>query len=155
MVVGNNESTTTTNADESLTISMAMAMQQYDAGHIAQWSTSRASLEANRCHHRASACAVSPRRLPWSTNSNKTHKTLTKHNLYVTFWALYSRQYKTRYFLEGNRTIFNNPPFSKTCVVTSRLTNPTDDHNLACLLMLLMMTRRSSKSYRRISYAVS
>jgi hypothetical protein len=38
--VGNNESTTK-NADESLAISMAMAMQRYDARHIAQWSTSR------------------------------------------------------------------------------------------------------------------
>jgi len=41
MVVGNNESTTTKNADESLTISMAMAMQRYDARRIARWSTSR------------------------------------------------------------------------------------------------------------------
>ena len=30
--------------------------------------------------HWASACAVSPRRPPWSMISNKTHKTLTKHN---------------------------------------------------------------------------
>ncbi len=80
MVVGNNELTTTKNADESLAISMAMAMQRYDEGHIAQWSTSRASLEATGCRHRASACAVLPRRPPWSTISNKTHKTLTKHN---------------------------------------------------------------------------
>ena len=41
MVVGNNESMTTKNADESLAISMAMAMQRYDARRIAQWSTSR------------------------------------------------------------------------------------------------------------------
>jgi len=40
MVVGNSESTTTKNADESLAISMAMAMQRYDARRIAQWSTS-------------------------------------------------------------------------------------------------------------------
>ncbi len=32
MVVGNNESTTTKNADKSLAISIAMAMQRYDAG---------------------------------------------------------------------------------------------------------------------------
>jgi hypothetical protein len=37
--VGNNESTTTKNADKSLAISMAMAMQRYDARHIARWST--------------------------------------------------------------------------------------------------------------------
>ncbi len=41
MVVGNNESTTTKNADESLAISMAMAMQRYDVRRIIQWSTSR------------------------------------------------------------------------------------------------------------------
>jgi len=45
MVVGNNESTTTKNADESLAISMAMAMQRYDARRIAQWSTSRLHLK--------------------------------------------------------------------------------------------------------------
>jgi hypothetical protein len=28
---------------------IAMAMERYDAGHIAQWSTSRASLEATGC----------------------------------------------------------------------------------------------------------
>ena len=80
MVVGDNESTATKNAGESMAISTAMAMQRYDAGHITRWSTSRASLEATGCRHWASACAVLPRQRPWSTNSNKTHKTLTKHN---------------------------------------------------------------------------
>jgi hypothetical protein len=83
MVVANNEIDETKNAGKSMTISMAMAMQQYDAGRIARWSTSRASLKATGCHHRASACAVLPRRPPWSTNLNKTHKTLTKHNFYL------------------------------------------------------------------------
>jgi hypothetical protein len=46
MVVGNNESTTTKNVGESLAISIAMQTRRYDAGHIARWSTSRASLEA-------------------------------------------------------------------------------------------------------------
>jgi len=32
------------------------------------------------CRHRADACAVSPRRPSWSTNSSKQHWTLTKHN---------------------------------------------------------------------------
>jgi hypothetical protein len=41
MVVGNKESTTTKNADKSLAILMAMAMQRYDERRIAQWSTSR------------------------------------------------------------------------------------------------------------------
>jgi hypothetical protein len=41
MVVGNNELTTTKNAGKLTTISMAMAMQLYDAGRIARWSTSR------------------------------------------------------------------------------------------------------------------
>jgi len=78
--VGDNEIGDNKNAGKSTTISMAMAMQQYDTRRIARWSTSRASLEANGCRHRASACVVSPRRLPWSTISNKTQKTLTKHN---------------------------------------------------------------------------
>jgi hypothetical protein len=68
------------NAGKLMTISMAMAIQWYDAGRIARWSTSRDSLEATGCHHWASACAVLPRRPPWLTNSNETHKTLTKHN---------------------------------------------------------------------------
>jgi len=64
MVVANNEIDETKNAGKSTTILMAMAMQRYDAEHIARWSTSRASLEANGCRHRASACAVLPRRPP-------------------------------------------------------------------------------------------
>ena len=68
------------NADESQAISMAMAMQRYDARRITRWITSRASLEATGCRHRASACAISPRWPPWWTILNKTHKTLTKHN---------------------------------------------------------------------------
>ena len=78
MVVSNNESRAIKNAGEMLAISIAMAMQQYDAGRIAQWSTARASLEATGCCHRLSACAVLPQRSPWLTNSLKTHKTL-KH----------------------------------------------------------------------------
>ena len=42
MVVGDNKSTATKNAGESPAISIAMAMQRYDAGHITRWSTSRA-----------------------------------------------------------------------------------------------------------------
>ena len=80
MVVGDNELTATKNAGESMAISFVMAMQRYNAGCITQWSTSRASLEATGCRHQASACAVLPRQRPWSMNSNKTHKTLTKHN---------------------------------------------------------------------------
>jgi hypothetical protein len=80
MVVANNEIDETKNAGKSTTISMAMAMQWYDAGHIARYGTSRASLEATGCRYWASACAVLPRQRPWSTNSNNTHKTLTKHN---------------------------------------------------------------------------
>ena len=80
MVVGDNESTATKNAGKSMAISIAMAMQRYNAGRIAQWNISRASLEATGCRHWVSACAVLPRRPPWSKNSNKTHKTLTKHN---------------------------------------------------------------------------
>jgi len=55
MLVGNNESATTKNAGESLVILIAMQMWRCDAGRIARWSTSRASLEATGCRHRASA----------------------------------------------------------------------------------------------------
>jgi len=59
MLVGNNESATTKNAGESLVFSIAVRMRRCDVGRIAQWSTSRASLEATGCRHWASACAVS------------------------------------------------------------------------------------------------
>ena len=81
MVVGINESTTMKNVGESLAISIAMRMRQCDAGRIARWSTSRASLKATGCRHRASAFAFLPRQPPWSTNLLKQHKTLPKHNL--------------------------------------------------------------------------
>ncbi len=38
MVVANNEMNKTNNAGTSMTILMAMAMQRYDEGRIAQWS---------------------------------------------------------------------------------------------------------------------
>jgi hypothetical protein len=79
MVVGDNKSTATKNAGESMAISIAMAMQWYGAVRIAQWITSGASLEATGCSHRVSACVVLPRRPPWSTNLLKKHKTLTKN----------------------------------------------------------------------------
>jgi len=80
--VGDNEIGDDKNGGESLAIliAMAMAMQRYDPKRITQESTSRASLEATGCLHWASACAVLPRRPPWSTNLLKQHKTLTKHN---------------------------------------------------------------------------
>jgi hypothetical protein len=62
------------NAGKSLAISIAMGMRQYNAVLIAQWSTSRASLEATGCCHWASACAVLPWRLPWLTISNEMQK---------------------------------------------------------------------------------
>jgi hypothetical protein len=55
MVVANNKIDETKNAGKLTTVSVAMAMQQYDAGHITRWSTSRASLEATECRHQASA----------------------------------------------------------------------------------------------------
>jgi hypothetical protein len=67
------------NAGESLAILIAMRVRRYDVGRIAQWITSGASLEATGCSHPASACAVLHRRPPWSTNSLKQHKTLTKN----------------------------------------------------------------------------
>jgi len=89
MVVANNEISDNKNAGKSTTISMAMAMQRYDTRRIAQWNVSRVSLEANGCRHQASACAVLPRRPPWLTNLNKTHKTLTKHNFYLATIVLF------------------------------------------------------------------
>jgi hypothetical protein len=80
MLVGNNESTANQHAGESMAISIAMAMQRYNAGRIAQWITSGASLEATGYRHRSSACTILPQRLPWLMNLNETHKTLTKHN---------------------------------------------------------------------------
>ena len=76
MVVGNNESTTMKNVGKLLTILIAMQMRRYDVGHIARWSTSRASLQDNGCHHQVSARIALPRRPPWLTLLNKkTHKT--------------------------------------------------------------------------------
>jgi hypothetical protein len=47
-------------------ILFAMRMRWYNAGRIAQWSTSWALLEATGCRHRASACTALPKRLPRS-----------------------------------------------------------------------------------------
>ena len=91
MVVANNKIDDNKNAGKSTTISMAMAMQRYDAGRIARWNTSRASLEANGCRHRASARIAWPRQPPWLTISNKTHKTLTKHNFYIATMVHFER----------------------------------------------------------------
>ncbi len=94
MVAVNNKLTITKKAGESLAISIATRMRQYDAGHIARWSTSRASLEATGCCHRSSACAVFPQWPPWSTNLNETaqnkntNKTQLLASNYGTFRSL-------------------------------------------------------------------
>jgi hypothetical protein len=80
MVVGNNESTANQNAGKSMAISIAMAMQRYNAGRIARWITSRASLKVTGYRHQSSACTILPQWLPWLKDLNETHKTLTKHN---------------------------------------------------------------------------
>jgi hypothetical protein len=49
MVVGNNKSTTTEILGELLAILIAMRLRPYDAGRIARWGTSRASLKATGC----------------------------------------------------------------------------------------------------------
>jgi hypothetical protein len=67
------------NAGKSLAILIAMQVRRYDAGRIARWITSGASLEATGCSHQASACAVLPRQPPWLKKSLKQHKTLTKN----------------------------------------------------------------------------
>ena len=78
-------------------------------GDIAQCSTSRASLEATRCRHRQSACSVSPWQLPWSMNSNKTHKTQTKHNFQLATTVHFDRQLFMR--ISGPKT---DPLFSSS-----------------------------------------
>jgi len=65
MLVGNNESATTTHAGESLTFLIAMQMWHCDAGHIAQWCTSQASIEATGFCHQESPRIALPRRQPW------------------------------------------------------------------------------------------
>ena len=71
MVVGNNKSTTNFDGhgDAAVRREAHRPME-----HI------QALLEATGRRHRASACVVLPRQPPWSTISNKTHKTLKKHN---------------------------------------------------------------------------
>ena len=66
MVVGDNESTTTKNADKLLAIWIAMQMWRYDLGRITGWSTSWASIEATGCRHRVNTCITSPWLPPWS-----------------------------------------------------------------------------------------
>ncbi len=80
MVVANNEIDVTKNSGKSTTVSTTMRMRRCDAGRITRWSTFGASLKATGCRHRASARIAPPQRPPWLTTSNKTHKTLTKHN---------------------------------------------------------------------------
>ena len=46
MGVGNNKSTTTKNVGKLLAVLIAMQIRRYTARRIAQWGTSRASLEA-------------------------------------------------------------------------------------------------------------
>jgi hypothetical protein len=65
MVVCDNKSTAKENAGESMAIMMVIAMQR---------------CEATGCLHWASACTILPQQPPWSKNSNKTNKTLTKNN---------------------------------------------------------------------------
>jgi hypothetical protein len=64
----------TKNAGKFLAILITNQMQEYNAGHITQWSISRASLEATQCRHRASACTALPRQPPWLPILNETQK---------------------------------------------------------------------------------
>ncbi len=50
-----------------LAVLITMGMDWCRAGHITQWSTSRASLEATRCCHWVSVCTILPWQLtlPW------------------------------------------------------------------------------------------
>jgi len=73
MVMGNKKLATSKNAGKLLAISIAIRMQWYNAGHISQYSTSRASHEATGGHHQASVCTVLPWRPSWLFNSLKQH----------------------------------------------------------------------------------
>jgi hypothetical protein len=85
MVVANNKIDGDKKTRQMLAISMTMRIWCCNVGRIAQWSASVASCKATRCCHQASACAVLPRQPPWSTISNETKKTLTKHNFFLAF----------------------------------------------------------------------
>ena len=80
MVVTNNEIVEDKNAGKLLATLIVMRMRQYDVGHIAQLSTSRASLEATGCRHWASDCPILPLGPPGSLKLVENTKTLTKHN---------------------------------------------------------------------------
>jgi hypothetical protein len=73
------ELTTTKNAGKVLVISITMRMRRYDAGRIARWSTSRASLEATGCRHWVSACTVLLQRPPWLMNTWKKTQNTNKN----------------------------------------------------------------------------
>jgi hypothetical protein len=68
------KSTMQNNTPTLLAISIAMWMRQYNAGRIAQWSTSRASLETTGCSYQVSAWDILPRLPPWLLISNETQK---------------------------------------------------------------------------------
>ena len=94
MVVGDNKSTATKNAGKSMAILIAMVMQRSDAGHIARWITSGASLKATGCRRWSSACAVSPLTpaaamvKEFESNTQNTNKTQLLASNYGTFRSL-------------------------------------------------------------------
>ena len=61
------KSMTEKNAPTLLAISMAMQIRWYGAKRIAQYSKSRASLDATGRLNWASICLISPRRTLWSS----------------------------------------------------------------------------------------
>ena len=76
------------NEGKLLVILVAMWMQWCNAGCIAQWSTSQASLEATGCQHWMSTCATLPRQPPWLTSLLQN----TKHYQKTMFsWLTYGR----------------------------------------------------------------
>jgi hypothetical protein len=68
-IIGNNK-----NAGKLLAILITMQMQWCNVWHTAQWSTSRASLEATGCCHRTAQAAT------MVDEFVAKHKTLPKHN---------------------------------------------------------------------------
>jgi hypothetical protein len=74
---------------QSTANTMTMPPGEYKASHISQWSVLIASSEAPKCHKRASARTISPRRPQWSSMA-ATQQTQQKTQLlasnYDTFY---------------------------------------------------------------------
>ncbi len=103
--------TATKNTRQTLAISMAMRIRRFDAGCIAQWSTSVASCKATRCRHWASAHTVSSRQLPWLTILNETKNT-NKTQLLPSF-LMVDRRKIAKQFWDPKWTLYSHHQCNK------------------------------------------